>query len=384
MSMEPERPISAATHDDRESAPDDDIAVPAPRLSRWPIRIVALASTALLYVTADSSTASPYMLLLLALLATAGGVAVGVMAYRLGTRNPRATDALYMAGSIVLTVVGGFLTVLMYAVRDGVHFGRPLRIAGRTIVAGSADEDGWAVGPAPECSDLSPDTRAALAALWRRDALAEHASVPAFSRIAWLLAGLGAPAQLLAGAQRAASQEVEHACGCFALAAGYAGAPVGPTAMPELLRSGPEPGGDPLTEMARESLRDGCLYEGFYADLAAVARTQATDPAVSQVLARIADDEQDHADLAWRILEWCLARGGAPVRAAMLAASRALPDDSPLPFGIAEAALVARADLQALRAHGRVPVELWPSIYATRLASTRDRVARLLEERRAA
>ncbi len=272
--------------------------------------------------------------------------------------------------------VGVVAYVMQHGVGIGVAHGRPLRVRGRVVRAEVTADAAWARGAGPDCSDMSPETCAALAGLWRRDAQAEHASVPAFSRIATGLAGLGAPPELLLGAHAAAMQEVAHAMGCFALVAGYSGAAEGPRAMPALLQAGAEE--VTLTTMALESLRDGCLLEGFSADVAARACEGATDPAVRGLLATITRDEAEHAELAWRILEWCVARGGAEVRAAVIAAARSLPADGPHAYGLAEARLVAAADPEALVRHGRVPAEAWPEIYRTRVTATRTRVARTI------
>jgi hypothetical protein len=58
---------------------------------------------------------------------------------------------------------------------------------------GGAD---WTLGARPDVSRLDRPTRAALEALWLHDAQKEHASVPAFSRVSWMLAAVGAPAEL--------------------------------------------------------------------------------------------------------------------------------------------------------------------------------------------
>src|SRR5690606_4020321 len=113
--------------------------------------------------------------------------------------------------------------------------GRPLRVRGRLVSArlrGGAD---WTRGPRPSAEGLDAATRAALEALWLHDARAEHASVPAFARLSWLLAAAGAPAELLARAHRAALEEIEHAERCFALAAGYGGRAHTVEPMPELV-----------------------------------------------------------------------------------------------------------------------------------------------------
>lgn len=43
----------------------------------------------------------------------------------------------------------------------------------------------------------------------------------------------------------------------------------------------------------------------------------ATDPAVAETLAMIARDEARHAELAWDILAWCVAHGGASCASAV-------------------------------------------------------------------
>lgn len=285
----------------------------------------------------------------------------------------KALVRVILAGGAVKVAELLFL-VFMFS-NFSVPHGRPLRIRGRVVRAEVGAGAAWAVGARPECSDLSPETCAALAALWRRDAQAEHASVPAFSRIGWALAGLGAPPRLLRGAHAAALQEVAHAEGCFALVAGYAGAEEGPQALPELLRGGEATS---LIAVAVESLRDGCLLEGLSADVAARGCEGAEDPAVKDVLATIARDEAAHAELAWEILAWCVDRGGEAVRAAVVAALRSLPAAGPVAYGPAEARLVALADPRALVRHGRVPAELWSALYSGRLAATRERAGRML------
>jgi hypothetical protein len=59
---------------------------------------------------------------------------------------------------------------------------------------------------------------AEIGAEWLRDALAEHASVGAFSAFNLSLLALGAPADLVRGGAAAALDEVFHAKACFALA----------------------------------------------------------------------------------------------------------------------------------------------------------------------
>lgn len=263
----------------------------------------------------------------------------------------------------------------------GSAWGRPLRVRGRQLHPQLRVGADWTAGERPDASALDPATRAALEALWLHDAQKEHASVPAFSRVSWLLAAVGAPAELLLGAHQAAVEEIDHARRCFALAAGYGGRSHTVEPMPELLVGGMDLKGDPLVLLAVESLEDGCLLEDFNADVAARCEAVCEAPETREVLRRIAVEERSHAELSWDILAWSLARGGAPVRAAVSAAMARLER---YPRPTAASALntdkVAAADPAALRAHGRLRDEEWTECWASRVAQTRARASALLGE----
>jgi len=106
--------------------------------------------------------------------------------------------------------------------------GRPYIDATGEKVAPARSGRGWARGRRPDVRRLTAAERAVLAAAWTEDALVEHASVAAFARTTLELMALGAPAELLAGAQAAAADEVRHARLSFALASAYAGREVEP------------------------------------------------------------------------------------------------------------------------------------------------------------
>lgn len=327
---------------------------------------------------------------LLGLLGTLLGF-IAIIAGIIGHRRPgsygRERDVAAILGGIAVTGAGAVGTAISALIAAGpaiAPWGRPLRVRGALLHADLRPGADWAAGPVPDCSNLSEETRLALATLWHHDAQKEHASVPAFSRLAWLLTGLGAPAELLQRTHQAALEEIDHARRCFALAGGYAGAPQSVEPIPELLREGPGVAGDALLVVAIESLRDGCLIEDFNADVAARACERATDPAARELVEIIARDERSHAALAWSIVEWCLAVGGEPVRQALAAAAETLPTQGPRAYAEEEAGIVAAADPQALIAHGRVPADEWAPIYARRLAATRARVQQMLGTLRAA
>jgi hypothetical protein len=210
----------------------------------------------------------------------------------------------------------------------------------------------WSIdGPAPSIQGLSEDARRWLAAAWLEDATHEHAGVAAFSRLSLVLMGLGAADDLIEATHVAARQEVDHTRRLFALASAYAGEPLGPGPLPALLSSPPTTRGaspgDALTEVAEETLIDGCLNEGVVALMATDALETTTDPVVRGTLEVIVRDEIVHAELAWKVLAWCADVGGPALRRRLARSVEALPnhaDAKPLPAPLAG----------ELQAHGRV------------------------------
>lgn len=281
-------------------------------------------------------------------------------------------------------VVGGVGGVGLLALSAGMGgaWGRPLRIRGRVRHPELRAGSDWTEGDRPSVEGLDAPTCAALEALWLHDAQKEHASVPAFARVAWTLIAVGAPAELVTRTFTAAQEEIAHTRLCFALAAGYGGRSHSVESMPELLVQGLDVRGDAFVHLALESLNDGCLLEDYNADVAAACRDACEEPVTGAVLACIAREERDHAELSWSILDFCLARGGQPVRDALLDAAGKL-GSIPRPTAVSgeKLALVARADAAALRAHGRLPDTEWARIYTERLGRTHRRLAELLGHR---
>ena len=310
------------------------------------------------------------------------GIAAVVWALRWRRRTQGRVTGEVVTGLVfgVLGLLGAPLFWLLGAAASsggGFGFGawgRPLRVRGRVVHPRIRASDEWARGAAPDVRRLSPVAREALAAWWLRDAQKEHASVPAFARLAWQLTALGAPAELIERTYEAGRQEIEHARRCFALVTAYRGAPVGVTAMPELHT------GDVTTDLvrlARESLVDGCFIEDLNADAAALAAERATDPAARHLCATIAVEERAHAELAWDLVAWCVREGGVAVERAVLAAAGDIPVEGGGLYDAELAALVARCEEADLHAHGRVPAADWPPLYRARLEQTRARLADL-------
>jgi hypothetical protein len=236
-----------------------------------------------------------------------------------------------------------------------------------STVSSTTDLAAPRLAPSPTHTLASPaldppaPLRAALAAAWLEDARSEHASVASFARATLELLALAAPPALVAACQRAGLDEVEHARVCFALAAGYAGAARGPGPLPAVA---PRPAD--LVRLACDTFVEGCVGETTAALAAARAARRCADPAVAAALARISDDEADHAALAWATVAWAAGRGGEPVRAALRALADRLHADV-----LAAAAPPADPDADLLARHGRLDL-------AARHACERDAWAQLI------
>jgi hypothetical protein len=195
--------------------------------------------------------------------------------------------------------------------------GRPYLDGGRACVATlprGAGQRGWSDDAAPELGGLTSTEKTALASAWAADGLMEHASVASFARFSLSLLAVGAPAELVELAHRAALDEVRHARSCFALASRYASEEIAP---------GPFPLGDgvraetDLARVAASAFEEGCIGETVAAVVAAERLAHASDPAVRAALSAIAADEARHAELAWKTVAWALSVGGSRVRDAL-------------------------------------------------------------------
>lgn len=208
--------------------------------------------------------------------------------------------------------------------------GRPLIDEGRALVAEPV-EGVWADGRGCE-RQPSPVCRAELTSAWLRDAVDEHASVAAFSRVVLELMAVGAPAHLLAATTDAARDEIGHAARCFEIASAIAGRPLGPGPLPVAPVRAAN-----LQQVAVDAFVEGCVGETTAALVAERSAALATDPLIKEALGRTADDETRHAALAWRTLAWAMQQGGADVREAVRqAADQLRPPQAPVELAPAQ------------------------------------------------
>ncbi len=192
---------------------------------------------------------------------------------------------------------------------SGQACGRPFVVDAHPVVAPAVARDDWRALVVVPAADAA--LRARLAAYWTDIALAEHASIASFARHILQLLAIGAPPQLVRDTQQALADEVEHARQGFALASLYAGTGVGPGPLPQATA----PGAADAAAILEAVIREACIGETLSALEAQEAARQAEDPALRLVLQKIADDEQRHAELGWRFVQWALARADAELRA---------------------------------------------------------------------
>lgn len=233
-----------------------------------------------------------------------------------------------------------------YTFCDGACCGRPFVVDGRARLAAAVARADWRTElPLGELG-MDATTRASLAAAWLEDARMEHASVASFARFTLDLLALAAPPELLVAAQLASVDEIEHARLCFEQASRYSGSSLGPAS---LSMAGIERDLT-LRSSAAAVVSEGCVGETIAALVARAQLGRAEDPAAREALARIADDEEKHAALAWRYVRWAIGVGGEAVRQEV----RRAFEDAIARARTAPVAEYAIPDLEAWHRHGRL------------------------------
>ncbi|NUQ73861.1 MAG: ferritin-like domain-containing protein [Polyangiaceae bacterium] len=230
------------------------------------------------------------------------------------------TPADTCRGDVDCSEVNSFCAVQSDGHREcvpgGCVIGRPFLIEDEARTAPPAGRSDWLEGGiSPSLHGLDANVREELAAAWLRVAQMEHASIAAFARFSLQLLALGAPPDLIERTNRAMADETRHARAAFALASAYRGEGMGPGSLP--IRGALDEATD-VSSIIRLVIREGCVGETVAAVEAGEAEENAVDPVVRDILATIANDESEHAELAWRAVRWALAAFGDEVREAIL------------------------------------------------------------------
>ncbi len=190
--------------------------------------------------------------------------------------------------------------------------GRPILEGDIPRTAKTRAGHGWGATADAGPSPTDPELARTLAAEWTRDALAEHAAIASFARATLELLAVGAPAELVVRTQQAGADEVDHARRCFALADRHGGANLEPGPLPA-----PAPRPADLARLAADTFEEGCVGETIATLQATRALGPCRDPTVRETLEVIAEDEANHAALAWATVDWCLQAGGRNVAEAL-------------------------------------------------------------------
>jgi hypothetical protein len=233
--------------------------------------------------------------------------------------------------------------------------GRPLRHEGLPVLAAEVAREGWNVGDRDASliakdvrAQASPSEIAALVLHLRSVALLEHASVAAFARVSLELLALGAPSDLVAAAHVAAMDEIRHAQLCWSLLAALEGTPRGPSPMtlPPVVAVDPD-------EVLVSTVIDGCVGETLGSLLFHESARLCIVPSLAAVYRSIAEEEGEHATLAFRIVRFLVQRDPqAAERARALTEHVALPDAAGEPcerLGVLDARAQRDVQEQALR-----------------------------------
>jgi hypothetical protein len=152
----------------------------------------------------------------------------------------------------------------------------------------------------PLSSRIAPN--ATLASSWLTAALAEHASVASFNAFSLQLLALGAPSSLIAGAQQAALDEVEHARLSFEMARRFGSRQFAPGKFPVAATVTADPEGG--MAVAKAVAEEGCVDEMASTLEAALELSREVDRDARSVRRRIIKDEAGHAGLAWHAVAW--------------------------------------------------------------------------------
>lgn len=134
---------------------------------------------------------------------------------------------------------------------------------------------------------------------WEDAALAEHESVASFAALALDLLRLGAPRALIRDCHVAAREELAHVEFCKDQASLAARAST--ASLAALLA---DHSANSLEQVLVGCFLDGCLGEGFAALEAELAAQHPQAAEIQSGLLRLAAEENSHAALAWRVLDW--------------------------------------------------------------------------------
>lgn len=194
--------------------------------------------------------------------------------------------------------------------------------AGRPLDQGERTEQGRREIALSRAAAACDEAAHALALAYWADADDEYDSVAAFACCSLDLFALGAPAELIEASQRASLDELKHARQCQALSKHYHNHDWQARAPLQVERKPAQ-----LAAFLLETFRHGCVGEAVASLRVSRMAAKSQDPMVKSTLAQIAQDEAQHAALAWKILDWGLQVGGEQVQLMLLKETQRLEQE---------------------------------------------------------
>jgi hypothetical protein len=181
--------------------------------------------------------------------------------------------------------------------------GRPFLVDDVPRVAGLGARGGWSALLPLDATPASRAERKALVRHYTEWALAEHASIASFARFTLQLLALGAPSDIVNRAIAATADETRHARIGFGLVRALSGTVTSPA---ELSIDHALEGDNTLEGVLRLVAREGLIGETLAALEVRCSANLAKPRALRAVLASVADDEAQHAELAFVFAAWAL------------------------------------------------------------------------------
>lgn len=192
---------------------------------------------------------------------------------------------------------------------DGCVEGRPLFLepCGAPLLAELLPGRGWTdqsqEQALPELETLSQAQRESMHQEWKRIAIQEHASIAAFAQLSLELLRYGAPSRLVEDCHACMQDEIRHAKLAIRWASHLGGQELAPGPMKALAQ---RPLSENLTQLALSNLEEGCCNETLATLLMLDRADHCGHPGMQAWITAIAQDEQRHAQFAWRLTRWFL------------------------------------------------------------------------------